>query len=138
MTRKMTLRGQDLPPIFAGFSAPQIRKQAQRFFYSTADIFEAWVTRRRSPHTQRTYREDVLAFVRFVEIPRPQEAIRPLSASIKDVPAFWDEMLRRGLAPKTLNRRISSLSSFYKYLAAAELRLPITVPNPGSRPVHRP
>ncbi len=36
-------------------------------------------------------------------------------------------------APKTLNRRISSLSSFYKYLAAAaaEMRLPITVPNPA-------
>ena len=36
-------------------------------------------------------------------------------------------------APKTLNRRILSLSSFYKYLgaAAAELRLPITVPNPA-------
>ena len=34
---------------------------------------------------------------------------------------------------QTLNRRISSLSSFYKYLAAAaaELRLPITVPNPA-------
>jgi site-specific recombinase XerD len=36
-------------------------------------------------------------------------------------------------APKTINRRISSLSSFYKFLsgAAAELRLPITVPNPA-------
>jgi len=35
--------------------------------------------------------------------------------------------------PKTLSHRISSLSSFYKYLAgaAAELRLPINVPNPA-------
>ena len=35
--------------------------------------------------------------------------------------------------PKTLNRRVSSLSSFYKYLAgcAAEFRLPIVVPNPA-------
>jgi integrase len=35
--------------------------------------------------------------------------------------------------PKTLNRRIASLSSLFKYLqaAAAELRLPITVPNPA-------
>src|SRR5207244_9286398 len=32
-----------------------------------------------------------------------------------------------------INRRVSSLSSFYKYLgaAAAELRLPIIVPNPA-------
>ena len=35
--------------------------------------------------------------------------------------------------PRTLNRRISSLSAFFKYLhgAASELRLPITVPNPA-------
>jgi integrase/recombinase XerC len=42
-------------------------------------------------------------------------------------------MLAKNAAPKTLNRRISSLSSFYKYLgaAAAELRLPVTVSNPA-------
>jgi integrase len=54
-------------------------------------------------------------------------------ATIKDVQAFRDQLVGRDLAPKTLNRRISSLSSFYKYLAAAaaEMRLPITVPNPA-------
>lgn len=42
-------------------------------------------------------------------------------------------MVKHGAAPKTMNRRISSLSSFYKFLAGAagELRLPITVPNPA-------
>jgi site-specific recombinase XerC len=37
------------------------------------------------------------------------------------------------MAPKTLNRFISSLSSFCKYLAgyAADFRLPILVPNPA-------
>jgi site-specific recombinase XerC len=42
-------------------------------------------------------------------------------------------MMAEPKAPKTLNRRISSLSSFYKYLAgaAAELRLPVNVPNPA-------
>lgn len=42
-------------------------------------------------------------------------------------------MLEEDKADKTVNRRISSLSGFYKYLAgaAAELRLPITVPNPA-------
>ena len=46
---------------------------------------------------------------------------------------FRDHLQEKNAAPKTLNRRISSLSSFYKYLAAAaaELRLPITVPNPA-------
>ncbi|MBM3798180.1 MAG: hypothetical protein FJW31_30025 [Acidobacteria bacterium] len=42
-------------------------------------------------------------------------------------------MTKASMAPKTLNRRVSSLSSFLKFLAgaAAELRLPITVPNPA-------
>jgi integrase len=56
-----------------------------------------------------------------------------LRVSILDVLAFKDCMVEVKAAPKTMNRRISSLSSFYKYLngAAAELRLPITVPNPA-------
>ncbi len=42
-------------------------------------------------------------------------------------------MLEESKAPKTINRRIASLSSFYKYLqgVASEFRLPITVPNPA-------
>lgn len=48
-----------------------------------------------------------------------------LSVSIQDVQGFRDDLIGRNAAPKTLNRRISSVSSFYKYLgaAAAELRL---------------
>ena len=42
-------------------------------------------------------------------------------------------MLGEDRAPKTINRRVSSVSSFYRYLAgvASEARLPITVPNPA-------
>jgi integrase/recombinase XerC len=52
---------------------------------------------------------------------------------VADVQRWRDAMAAATRAPKTLNRRISSLSSFYKYLAgsAAELRLPINVPNPA-------
>jgi len=41
--------------------------------------------------------------------------------------------MQNGIAPKTLNRRVCSLGSFYKYLgaSAAELRLPVSVPNPA-------
>lgn len=50
-----------------------------------------------------------------------------------DTRQYRDYMLETGKAPKTINRRISSVSSFYKYLGAvaAELRLPITIPNPA-------
>src|SRR6266446_2524261 len=122
-----------LPTILAGNSTPAVRKRVEQFYFSVASIFESWVQRRQSPHTQRAYREDVMAFTRFLGIAWPEQATSLLSASIKDVQAFRDELHSRDAAPKTLNRRISSVSSFYKYLAAAaaELRLPITVLNPA-------
>ena len=122
-----------LPPILAGGETPVVKKRVEKFFSSVADIFERWVTRRQSPHTQRAYREDVMRFVKFMGWQWPRDAEQLLLVSIKDVQDFRDEMHGSGLAPKTLNRRISSLSSFYKYLAAsaAELRLPVNVPNPA-------
>ncbi len=122
-----------LPPILAGSFTPDIKRRVEGFYVSIAEIFERWVTRRNSPHTQRAYREDVVAFIRFMQMGWPRDAWKLLTVSIKDVQAFRDFLINKDAAPKTLNRRISSLSSFYKYLgaAAAELRLPITVPNPA-------
>lgn len=126
-------RAELLPPILSGGETSAVRKRVEQFFSSVADIFERWVTRRTSPHTQRAYREDVMSFVKFVDWEWPRDVELLLMVSIKDVQEFRDEMKGNGLAPKTVNRRIASLSSFYKYLAgsAAELRLPITVPNPA-------
>jgi hypothetical protein len=126
-------QGAALPPILAGATTSAISRRVEHFFSSVASIFESWVSRRQSPHTQRAYREDVMAFVKFMGMAWPEQATSLLSVSIKDVLAFRDSLLSQNAAPKTLNRRISSLSSFYKYLAAAaaELRLPITVPNPA-------
>jgi site-specific recombinase XerD len=119
-----------LPPILAGQFTPDTQERVERFYFSVAAIFETWVKRRQSRHTRRAYREDVMAFVRFIGIAWPQDCASLLTVSIQ---AFREAMVAEGVAPKTLNRRISSLSSFYKYLqgAAAELRLPITVPNPA-------
>ena len=74
-----------------------------------------------------------MAFVKVMGLAWPDQAIGLLRVSITDVLAFREHLLAKDAAPKTINRRISSLSSFYKYLgaAAAELRLPITVPNPA-------
>jgi site-specific recombinase XerD len=74
-----------------------------------------------------------MAFVEFRKWVWPGDAAKLLRVSILDVQAFKDFMVAEKAAPKTMNRRISSLSSFYKFLggAAAELRLPITVPNPA-------
>jgi site-specific recombinase XerD len=125
---------ENLPMIQAGHATPAVVEQVRQFYVSIADIFEAWVRRCNSPHTQRAYRADVMSFVQFMEFAWPDEATKLLAVKITDVLDYIDELRNaRGFASKTLNRHIASLSSFYKYLsaAAAELRLPITVPNPA-------
>ena len=84
------------------------------------------------PHTQRAYRQDVI-FVKFLGIGWPEESTHLFTVSVADVLGFRDLMVEEDKAPKTINRRIASLSSFYKYLqgVASEFRLPITVPNPA-------
>lgn len=122
-----------LPLVLAGRETPDVRRRVEGFFLSVSEIFERWVARRDSAHTQRAYRRDVMDFVELLEIRWTDESYRLLTVSISDVLRWRDRMTELHRAPKTINRRVSSLSSFYKYLgaAAAELRLPITVPNPA-------
>jgi integrase/recombinase XerC len=112
---------------------PEIKERVESFYFSVAAIFDAWVGRRKSNHTRRAYRGDVMSFIDFKRWSWPRDAALLLRVSILDVQAFKDAMVLEQAAPKTMNRRISSLSSFYKFLggAAAELRLPVTVPNPA-------
>src|SRR5512135_732912 len=123
----------ELPPILVGRHTPAVEAQVASFYGSVAEIFERWVTRRSSVHTQRAYRQDVMDFVQFLGIRWPDESTRLFTVSIAEVQAFRDQMLAESKAPKTINRRIASLSSFFKYLqgVASEFRLPITVPNPA-------
>lgn len=123
----------NLPPILAGQSTSAMEQTVGQFYQSIAEIFERWIARRESPHTRRNYRQDVMGFVGFLDIRWPDEATRFLTVSVAEVQAWRDLMVQREYAPKTISRRISSLSSFYKYLQsmAGELRLPITVPNPA-------
>jgi site-specific recombinase XerD len=122
-----------LPPVIAGANTSEIARRVESFFHSVASIFEAWVNRRTSDHTRRAYRGDIMTFVEFRGWAWPKDSSKLLRVSILDVQAFKDNMAKHGGAPKTINRRISSLSSFYRFLAgaASELRLPITVPNPA-------
>lgn len=125
--------GLALPPVLDGRGTPAVQEQVERFYASVSAIFELWVNRRESPHTRRAYRDDVMAFVRFMGWRWPEDATALLGVSISQVLDFRQSLLDQDAAPKTINRRISSLSSFFKFLggAAAELRLPIIVPNPA-------
>lgn len=134
MTQQVsTLGNTDMPPLLAGTATPQVAGRVKRFYLSVADIFERWVDRHTSPHTQRAYHQDVMAFVRYRKIRWPAEAAKLLAIRIADVQDWRNALVAAGAAPKTVNRRVSSLSGFYKFLGnvAAELRLPISVPNPA-------
>lgn len=123
----------ELPPILVGNTTPQTQARTEQFFFSVAQMFDAWVQRRTSPHTQRAYAQDVMAFVDYLGVKWPQEAWKLLQVTVPQVQAWRDTLFAKGTAPKTLNRRVCSLASFYKYLSgsAAELRIPVSVPNPA-------
>jgi site-specific recombinase XerD len=122
-----------VPPILAGSFTPEVHARVEQFYSSVGAIFERWVRRCRSPHTQRSYREGVMSFVRYLGLVWPSEAPAMLAVSVADVQEYRDSLAERGAAPKTLNHRVSALSSFYRYLGlcSAELRLPVIVPNPA-------
>ena len=75
----------ELPPVLAGHLTPQVRARAESFYAGVAEMFERWVARRPSPHTQRAYRRDVLSFVDFLGFTWPQQAYKLLLASVADV-----------------------------------------------------
>src|SRR5437763_9811764 len=101
-----------LPAILAGSFTPAIRARVEDFFSSLASIFESWVARRQSRHTQRAYREDVMAFVKFMGLTWPNDAMELLRVSVQDVQRFRGQLVSQNAAPKTLNRRISSVIEF--------------------------
>ena len=91
-------------------------------------------------HTQRAYRQDVMDFVRFLGIRWPDESTRLFTVSVADVLAFRDRMLAESKAPKTINRRIASLSSLLQVPPGRRLRVPAAHhgSESGPRPVHPP
>jgi site-specific recombinase XerD len=123
-----------LPPILVGQRTREVENRVRQFVFSVAAIYETWLNRRSSAHTRRAYDQDVMHFVRrYLRLDWPERSSEILRISVQTVQAYRDWLAANQAAPKTLNRRIASLSSFYKYLAAAaaELRLPIIVANPA-------
>ena len=76
--------------MLVGSMTPEIKERVGSFYFSVAAIFEAWVGRRKSDHTRRAYRGDVMAFVEFCKIGWPKDSAKLLRVSILDVQAFKD------------------------------------------------
>ena len=133
MTTSTEITSLRLPPVLHGQQTPEVDERIKRFYLSLEPMFEAWIARSTSPHTQRAYRQDICSLLAHLGICWPVESLRLLTTSVDDIQAWRDQLVSQGKAPKTINRRISSVSGFFKYLqgVAAELRLPITVPNPA-------
>lgn len=136
MNEKSVLKDEhsELLPILHGKASGQVEQNVRQFLFSVAAIYETWLKRRTSQHTRRSYDQDVMNFFRtYLRLKWPEDASKLLQVSVQTVQDYRDWLIASNAAPKTINRRISSLSGFYKYLGAtsAELRLPIVVPNPA-------
>lgn len=124
-----------LPPLELGKDSPRALRELDSFYHSVASVFEAWVKRRKNPKTRATYKNHVLQFAAWAQVRFPQGAEDLLRVSVHDVQRHRDELLAGGASHKTVNGRLSALSSFFEFLraVAAEYRLPVNLPNPAHR-----
>ncbi|GGQ60492.1 tyrosine recombinase XerD [Couchioplanes caeruleus subsp. azureus] len=76
-------------------------------------VTEAWLQNRRlSAHTRDAYRRDVAAWLGWCA----ERGVDPLRASFLDVNAYARGLESRELAPATVARKLSGLSSWYDFL----------------------
>ena len=124
-----------LLPILDGCSTLRVEEKVRRFVLNMPEMLERWISRCASSHTQRAYRQDLFTFITFTRLRWPDDAAGLLAVTVGQVQAYRDSILARGAAPKTINRRLSSLSGFFKFLReiAAEMRLPIQIANPAEK-----
>src|SRR3954463_15665536 len=106
----------EAPPILVGSHTATVAHKVESFANAVAEMFERWVARCESPHTRRTYRQDVMAFVAYLKLRWPDEAPQLLTVRVAEVQDYRTRLGSSGLAPKTILRRISSLSGFYRFL----------------------
>jgi hypothetical protein len=84
-------------------------------FEQLADIplEEEWLANITNLKTRRAYKEDVREFVAFTAL---QDYMGLRSAARSHIIAWGKDMERRGLAPATIRRKLSALSSLFDYL----------------------
>src|SRR6516225_6997776 len=84
-------------------------------FEQLADIplEEEWLANITNLKTRRAYKEDVREFVAFTAL---QDYMGLRSAARSHTIAWRKDMERRGLAPATIRRKLSALSSLFDYL----------------------
>ena len=82
-------------------------------FGAAEQVTEAWLANRRlSEHTRAAYRRDVAAWLAYCA----ERSVEPLRASFLEVNAYARGLEARKLAPATVARKLSGLSSWYDFL----------------------
>ena len=124
-----------LLPILEGCYTLAVEEKVRRFVLAMPELLDRWISRRASPHTRRAYRQDLATFIGYSEIVWPEQAYDLFLITVAQVQAYRDWLIARGDAPKTINRRVASLSGFFRFLreVAAEMRLPVQVANPADK-----
>jgi hypothetical protein len=105
-----------LPTILDGYHTLSVEEKVRRFALGVPEMLERWISRRASPHTRRAYRQDLFTFIGFINLRWPDEAVDLFAVTVAQVQDYRDWMLARGDAPKTVNRRVSSLAGFFRFL----------------------
>ncbi|MCB9246874.1 MAG: tyrosine-type recombinase/integrase [Flavobacteriales bacterium] len=70
--------------------------------------------RKYSPHTLEAYRTDLYQFSQFIS--RQFEYTDPVEADRDSIRSWIVELVEEGVSPRSVNRKLSSLKSFYKYM----------------------
>lgn len=124
---------ESIPPILIGNVTPAVEYKVRSFYLNVEEMFESWIARRESKHTQRAYRQGVMDFIDFLKIDWPKDGTFLFTVKVGDVLQYRKYLVDYGYAPNTRNHRISAVAAFYRYMreAAIEMRLPINIPNPA-------
>jgi len=117
-------------------SNPESRILTRKEFATLSEIPAAaeWFLfiKRKSPQTYRAYVTDWKEFVKFVGIENPEEFATVQRAHVL---AWSDSLDKRSLAPATIRRKLSTITSFFEYLCSKNSieRNPVHgVPRPSS------
>lgn len=87
--------------------------------WDPASVTAAWLRSRRSPHTRRAYFRDLAEYLVWLD----DAGLDPLQATRPDVDLYLAELRdeQPPLSAATLNRKLSSISSWYRYLVNADI-----------------
>jgi site-specific recombinase XerD len=81
--------------------------------YGVAALTRAWLDEQRSKHTRRAYENDLRVYLGWCQV----EGLNPLTARPTDGGRYRSQMPDT-TAPRTVARRMASVSSWYRYLIA--------------------